>query len=82
MYFTFGAQNDAFTFTPPANKGKVTLIIKQDGVGSRTIDWSGVTVLWPGNVEPTLTTTAAAVDIVTFIYDGTSWLGLFNGDFR
>jgi len=82
MYFTFGAQNDAFTFTPPANKGKVTLIIKQDGVGSRTIDWSGVTVLWPGNVEPTLTTTAAAVDIVTFIYDGSSWLGLFNGDFR
>jgi len=81
MYFTFGAANETFTFTAPANKGKVTLILKQDGVGSRTATWPG-TVDWPGAVAPTLTTTAAAVDIVTFIYDGTNWLGLFNGDFR
>ena len=81
MYFTFGAANETFTFTAPANKGKVTLILKQDGVGSRTATWPG-TVDWPGAVAPTLTTAAAAVDIVTFIYDGTNWLGLFNGDFR
>lgn len=34
MYFSFGAMNETFTFTAPANKGKVTLILKQDGVGS------------------------------------------------
>jgi len=81
MYFTFGAQNDTFTFTAPANKGRMTLVLKQDGVGSRTATWPG-TVLWPGGVAPTLSTGAADVDIITFFYDGMSYHGLFNGDFR
>jgi len=83
MYFTFGAQNEIIRFTAPPGSAVVRMIIKQDGVGSRTIDWSNVAnILWPGNVEPTLSTTAAYVDIIVFLYDGTSWHGLFNGDFR
>ncbi len=81
MYFTFGGQNDTFTFTAPPGVAKLTLVLKQDGVGSRLPTWPG-TVLWPGNVAPTLSTTAAYVDIVTFLWDGTSYFGLFNGDFR
>lgn len=80
VYFTFGAANETFTFTAPANKGKMTLIMKQDGTGSRTATWPA-TVLWPGNVAPTLSTGANDVDIVTLIYDGTNFFGLFNGDF-
>ena len=83
MYFTFGAMNEIIRFTAPDGSAVVRMIIKQDGVGSRTIDWSNIAnILWPGNVEPTLSTTAAYVDIVIFLYDGTSWFGLFNGDFR
>lgn len=82
MYFTFGAANEIIRFTAPPGVAKVTMIIKQDGVGSRTIDWSNIAnILWPGNVEPTLSTGAADVDIIVWIYDGTSWFGLFNGDF-
>ena len=83
MYFTFGAMNEIIRFTAPPGSAVVRMIIKQDGTGSRTINWANVAnILWPGNVEPTLSTTAAYVDIVIFLYDGTSWFGLFNGDFR
>ena len=80
MYFTFGAYNETFIFTAPPGVANLYLVLKQDGTGSRTATWPG-TVLWPGNVAPTLTTTAAAVDIVTLLWDGTSYHGLFNGNF-
>jgi len=70
----------AATFTAPGTTGRGLLMVVQ-GDGSDTIDWSGVTVLWPGNVEPTLSTGAGDVDLIAFYYDGTSWHGLFNGDF-
>ncbi len=57
-----------------------TLILKQDGTGSRTVTW-GSEYLWSGGTAPTLTTTASAVDIVTFVCDGTSMFGVFTGDF-
>lgn len=81
FYFTFGAQNDTFTFTAPPGSARLILILKQDATGSRTATWPA-TVLWPGDVAPTLTTTANAVDIVALIWDGTSYYGLFNGDFK
>lgn len=80
MYFTFGAQNDTFTFTAPANKGRIILVLKQDGTGSRLATWPG-TVLWPGNVAPTLSTGANEVDIVSLFYDGTNYFGVANYDF-
>jgi hypothetical protein len=52
-----------------ANVGNVrifTLILKQDGTGSRTVNWfSGV--LWNGGSAPTLTTAAGKYDVITFI---------------
>jgi len=80
MYFTYGAFSETFTFTAPPGVAKLTLFLKQDATGGRTATWPG-TVLWPGNVAPTLTTTGAAVDIVTFIYDGTNYFGLANLNF-
>jgi len=83
MYFTFGASNEIIRFTAPPGCAHLYIVIKQDGVGSRTIDWSNIAnIIWPGDVEPTLSTGVAAVDFIAFMYDGTSWIGLFNGDFR
>jgi len=81
MYFTFGAANEAFTFTAPPGVALLYLVLKQDATGSRTATWPG-TVLWPGDVAPTLTTTAAYVDIVTLIWDGSNYHGICNYDFR
>jgi len=70
--FTFGSQADTFTFTAPTNPGSIQLILIQDGTGSRTATWPG-TVKWVGGTAPTLTTTAAGIDIVSCLWDGTSY---------
>lgn len=61
--------NATFTFTNPVSGGRYVLMLKQDATGSRLATWP-VTVLWSGGAAPTLTVTAAKVDIITFVYDG------------
>tara|TARA_Y100000031_G_scaffold132948_1_gene154404 strand:+ start:5916 stop:6830 length:915 start_codon:yes stop_codon:yes gene_type:complete len=79
--------NLTFTFSnPPASgtAGNFTLILIQDGTGSRLVTWPA-SVDWAGGNAPTLTTTANAVDILTFITTdgGTTWLGFSAGaDFK
>lgn len=80
FYFTFGAANEAFTFTAPDGPCNLVLVLKQDGVGSRTATWPG-TVMWPDGTAPTLSTGAAAVDIICFFYDGTNYFGQTSLDF-
>lgn len=67
----------AVTGTPRTpNVYRLTVVLKQDGTGSRTVTWwSGVK--WAGGAAPTLTTTAAAEDIFEFVtFDGgTVWYG-------
>jgi hypothetical protein len=75
FYFTFGAQNDTITFTHPTNPCNLLLLLKQDATGSRTVTWDG-DVMWAGGTAPTLTTTGAAIDIVSFYYDGTNFYGV------
>lgn len=51
-----------------------TVLLKQDGTGSRTVTWwSGIK--WPNGVAPTLTPTADKEDIFTFLKMG-------SGDYR
>jgi len=79
---TFGAANISgllFTNLPSSGSTTITLILKQDGVGSRTITWSGtqvnasaVTPKWAGGTAPTLSTAANSVDIVTLVINRTS----------
>jgi hypothetical protein len=54
----------------------ITLILRQDGTGSRTVTWPG-SVVWPNGTAPTLATAAAAVNVVAlFTTDGgTVWYG-------
>lgn len=71
--------NCALTF-PTADEGRsLSLILRQDATGSRTVTWPG-TVKWAGGAAPTLSTAAAAIDALTFLcVDGTNWLGFVAG---
>jgi len=76
--------NCTFTFSSPPVSGKAgsfTLILTQDGTGSRTVTWPAA-VDWAGGTAPTLTTTATTgVDVITFVTvdGGTTWLGFLAG---
>ena len=56
------------------------LTVKQDATGSRTLAY-GSNYKWEGGTAPTLSTGANAVDILTFVSDGTSMLGVIAQDF-
>lgn len=66
--------NCTFTFTAPSGPCNLILKLIQDGTGSRTVTWPA-TVKWPAGTAPTLTTTAAGVDLVSFYWDGTNYFG-------
>ncbi len=55
--------------------GTYYMIVKQDAVGSRTLTF-GSNYKWANATPPTLTATANAVDILTFISDGTNMYGV------
>jgi hypothetical protein len=61
------------TFASPVAGMTAKLKLTQDGTGSRTITWP--TIKWVGGAAPTLSTAAAAIDIVSLYYDGTSYYG-------
>lgn len=68
---------------PPATgrAGSVTLILTQDGSGSKTITWPA-SVKWSNATAPTLTTTAGGVDIIQLMTTngGTTWRGFLAGN--
>ena len=51
--------------------GHYTLIVKQDGTGSRLLTY-GTAYKFAGGTAPTLSTAASSIDILTFVSDGTS----------
>lgn len=57
--------------------GSITLILKQDATGGRTIAF-GSEFKWPGGVAPVLSTGANAIDMVTAVTTdgGTTWLAM------
>jgi len=70
------------TFTNPSGPCTLTLYVIQ-GDGDDTIDWTNeADLLFPGGVDPVLTTTSGAVDIITIKWDGTSYHGVANYDFK
>ena len=71
------------TFDNPVATGdssSFTLIVKQDGTGSRTITWPG-SVAWAAATAPTLTTTADKFDVLAFttVDGGNRWFGFVAG---
>lgn len=72
------------TLDAPSNQvagATYILIVKQDGTGSRTLNTSASAYKFPGGTEPTLSTAASAVDILTFVSDGTSMFGVAQLNF-
>lgn len=66
--------------TNRVNGGTYIVIVKQDATGSRTLAY-GTAYKWPGGTAPTLSTGANAVDIITFISDGTNMYAVAVQDF-
>ena len=66
--------NVTLTFTAPAGPAELLLVLTQDATGSRLVTWPS-TVDWAGGTAPTLTTTAAHIDIVKLTFDGTRYYG-------
>lgn len=58
--------------------GTYTLKIVQDGTGSRTITTWPAGIRWPSGTAPTLSTTAGAINIVSFYYDGVIVAGAYQ----
>ena len=63
------------TFTmPTATAGKsFILILTQAATGMTTATFTSVK--WPAGTAPTITATASAVDILSFVSNGTNWYG-------
>jgi hypothetical protein len=71
------ATNTEFNITNLPTGGTVTLIITQDGTGSRTATFGtdgSTAVKFPGG-SSTLSTGANDIDVVTIVNDGTNFLG-------
>ena len=71
----------ACTFTLPAQSAGKSFILKltQAATGMTTATFSAPSgaIKWPGGTAPTITATASAVDILSFVSDGTNWYGTF-----
>lgn len=77
---TLGGNRTMAAPTNLVDGGTYVLRVIQDGTGSRTITWNAV-FKWSGGTAPTLSTGANAVDIISFVSDGTNLYGSFLGDF-
>ena len=51
----------------------ISILVIQDGTGSRTLSWNAV-FEFASDTAPTLTTTANLGDIFVFRYNGSKWL--------
>ena len=99
QFVTFGSGNIAdLNLKFPATSGNFTLLLKQDGTGSRTVAADGwlafdsagnaangsSTVKFAGGSNPTLTTDANHVDIISFFWDADNEIayGVASLDFQ
>lgn len=62
------------TFSNAVAGGSYILKVIQDSAVARNIVWPA-TVYWPDGVTPVISTGANALDIASFLYDGTNYFG-------
>ena len=97
QFVTFGGDITDLNLIFPKTSGNFTLLLKQDGTGSRTVTnykvWDVVnsdaasgsaTVKFAGGSNPTLTTDANHVDIISFFWDADNEIayGVASLDFQ
>jgi hypothetical protein len=69
------------TFMAPSGPCSVHLFLKQASGGGKTVTWP-ITIKWPDGTAPILTATGSAVDVVTLVWDGVDYYGMWGPDFR
>lgn len=79
---TLGGNRTLGAPTNPTDGQSLTIKITQDATGSRTLAYAAGW-LFPGGVAPTLSTAAAAVDVLSAVYfaDTAKWYGVLNKAF-
>ena len=70
--------NCVFTFPTATIGEQFTLFLSQDSTGSRTVTWPA-SIRWAGGSAPSLTTAASKTDVLSFIFNGTYWVGFVGG---
>jgi len=71
--------NVTFTFSNPASGASYVLLLQQ-GSTARTYTWPA-SVKWLGGSAPTVSTTDNDIDMVTFFYNGTNYIGSHGGKY-
>lgn len=61
--------------TSMINGGTYILIVKQDASGNRTLAY-GAVYKWQSGIAPVLSTSANAIDIISFVSDGVNMYGV------
>lgn len=70
--------NCTYTFPTATSGTQFTIVQLQDATGSRTVTWPS-SVRWAGGTAPVITATASKTDVISFVADGTYWLGFVGG---
>lgn len=77
--------NCTFTFAALPHTGAgvthaLTLVLRQDATGTRTVTWPA-SVKWAAGAAPTLSTAGSAIDVISLLSvdDGTTWFGFAAG---
>lgn len=63
----------SITLAAPTNPGSFRLVATQDGTG-HVYSYTGVK--WVSGAQPTWSSAASAIDLVSFAYDGSNWYGM------
>ena len=61
--------------------GEYKVILQQDGTGGRTVTWPS-NAEWPTGTAPALSTGVNAKDVISFVFDGTNYLGSSQLDYQ
>ena len=80
-----GSPGCTVSFINPSGVCNLVLRVVQGAGGSKTATWPSTSpgkVLWPAATAPTLSTTAAYVDVVALYYNGTDYCCMATMDFR
>ena len=70
---TFGGNRTLAAPTNSTTGQFISILVIQDGTGSRTLTWNAV-FEFKDDTAPTLTTTASKGDVFVFRYNGSKWL--------
>lgn len=80
--WTIGGVGRTLTITNPIAGSFYTLKLIQGTGGSNTITTYPTNTKWSGGSAPTLSTSAGAVDIISFWYDGTNYNAMYSLDVK